>query len=62
MSKAIEYNNKIINKRRNIYKDKVVKYFNKECSYEELNKEKSKLFDDYRNLEKIINEELKINK
>ena len=62
MSKAIEYNNKIIKKRSNIHREKIAKYFNKECSYKELNDENKKLFVDYCNLERIINEELKINK
>ena len=40
----------------------IKKYYDKECSKEELVEENRKLLEDYRNLEVIINKELKINK
>jgi len=62
MSKALEYNYKVVLKRDNDTKKMMKKYFNKECSYDDLKDKIQKQFDDYKNLERIINEELKISK
>ena len=58
MSKAIEYNEKIIKKQHKKTKEYTKKYFNKKCSLEELEIENIKLFKKYINLEKIISDEL----
>jgi hypothetical protein len=62
MSKALEYNHKVVIKRDNDTKKMIKKYFNKECSYDDLKDKIQKQFNDYKNLERIINEELKISK
>ena len=62
MSKAIEYNEKIIKDQQKRVKSFEKKYYNNECSLADLKTENKKLFKKYNNLEKIIKEELNDNK
>ena len=58
MSKSVEYSEKIIKTQQKRVKEYEKKYYNKECSFDNLNKENIKLLKKYINLEKIMKEEL----
>ena len=58
MSKAVEYNEKIIKAQQKRVKEYEKKYYGKTCSFTDLNNENKKLFKRYNNLERIMNEEL----
>ena len=58
MSKAVEYNDKVIKKEHNKVNKLIDQYYHNKCNYNELNEENKKLLEKYINLEKLIDSEL----